>query len=156
MYSQKLILFLVAANDVRTSATKTLGESISDLLKQGLQISSRLYTSYLLNYFNETNLTKQTVISYLVISKLDKQQQDITAIKNHLISAVDVDLDTIESLLPSGNRLNTSAEVEEFQDSLDDDSKKKLVRNQMHIVYAKCMFTKIIMRKLKRSKMVDM
>lgn len=36
MYSQKLILFLVAANDVRTSATKTLGESISDLLKQGL------------------------------------------------------------------------------------------------------------------------
>lgn len=86
----------VAANDVRTSATKTLGESISDLLKQ-------------------------------VISKLDKQQQDITAIKNHLISAVDVDLDTIESLLPSGNRLNTSAEVEEFQDSLDDDSKKKLI-----------------------------
>lgn len=39
---------------------------------------------------------------------------------------MDVDLDTIESLLPSGNRLNTSAEVEEFQDSLDDDSKKKL------------------------------
>lgn len=69
---------------------------------------------------------------------------------------MDVDLDTIESLLPSGNRLNTPAEVEEFQDSLDDDSKKKLVRNQMHIVYAKCMFTKIIMRKLKRSKMVDM
>ncbi|XP_065933110.1 uncharacterized protein [Magallana gigas] len=40
---------------------------------------------------------------------------------------MDVDLDTIESLLPSGNRLNTSAEVEEFQDSLDDDSKKKLI-----------------------------
>ncbi|XP_052707614.1 DNA topoisomerase 2-alpha-like isoform X2 [Crassostrea angulata] len=71
--------------------------------------------------------TPSVAIQLPVISKLDKQQQDITAIKNHLISAVDVDLDTIESLLPSGNRLNTSAEVEEFQDSLDDDSKKKLI-----------------------------
>lgn len=61
----------------RTSATKTLGESISQ-----------------------------------VISKFDKQPQDITAIQKHLISAVDVDFDTFESLLPSGNRLNTSAEVE--------------------------------------------
>lgn len=42
---------------------------------------------------------------------------------------MDVDLDIIESLLFFGNRLNILVEVEEFQDFLDDDLKKKLVRN---------------------------
>lgn len=42
---------------------------------------------------------------------------------------MDVDLDIIESLLFFGNRLNILVEVEEFQDFLDEDLKKKLVRN---------------------------
>lgn len=68
---------------------------------------------------------------------------------------MDVDFDTIENLLASGNRLNTSAEVEEFQDSLDDDSKKKLVRNQMQFMQNVCLQC-IIMNYLNRSKTIDM
>jgi hypothetical protein len=55
----------------------------------------------------------------------------MAAIKNHLMSSVDVDFDTIENLLPSGNRLNTLGEVEDFQETLDDNSERKLVRNKI-------------------------
>ncbi|XP_062569804.1 uncharacterized protein LOC134231846 [Saccostrea cucullata] len=62
-----------------------------------------------------------------VISKIDILQQDIAAIKTHLISSVDVDIDTIESLLPSGSKLDSVPEVEDFQESLDENSKRKLI-----------------------------
>ncbi|XP_061180189.1 uncharacterized protein LOC133188704 [Saccostrea echinata] len=62
-----------------------------------------------------------------VISKIDILQKDISAIKSHLVSSVDVDFDTIESLLPSGSKLNSVREVEDFQETLDDSSKRKLI-----------------------------
>lgn len=62
-----------------------------------------------------------------VISKLNLLQQDVAAIKSHLIVTVDTHYGTVETLLPQGEKLNSSREVEEFQENLDDSSQKKLI-----------------------------
>ena len=45
------------------------------------------------------------------------------------MSSVDVDVESVDTLLPSGRKLNTSQEIDDFQHSLDENSKRKLVRN---------------------------
>lgn len=74
-----------------------------------------------------TDTTNLPDLFQQVISKLNLLQQDVVAIKSHLIATVDTDYGTVETLLPQGEKLNSSREVEEFQENLDDSSQKKLI-----------------------------
>nr|XP_022307886.1 uncharacterized protein LOC111113885 [Crassostrea virginica] len=62
-----------------------------------------------------------------ILSKIELLQNDINSIKNHITSSVDVDVESVDTLLPSGRKLNTSQEIDDFQHSLDENSKRKLV-----------------------------
>lgn len=44
---------------------------------------------------------------------------------------MDTDYGTVETLLPQGEKLNSSREVEEFQENLDDSSQKKLASTRV-------------------------
>ena len=61
--------------------------------------------------------------------KIGSLQNDITANKNHIIITVDVDVETIDNLLPEGKKLDSTQDIEDFQDHLDDNTKRKLVSN---------------------------
>lgn len=74
-----------------------------------------------------TDTTNLPDLFQQVISKLNLLQQDVAAIKSHLIVTVDTHYGTVETLLPQGEKLNSSREVEEFQENLDDSSQKKLI-----------------------------
>ena len=79
-----------------------------------------------------------------VISKIDLLQNDVNAIKKdveaikgHLISSVDDDIQNIDSLLPLGRKLDSAREVEDFQEAMDESLKRKLVRSTigLFVVY---------------------
>ena len=79
-----------------------------------------------------------------VISKINHLQKDVDAIKkdvdgikSHIIDSVDDDIQSIDNLLPLGRKLDSVREVEEFQESLDENLKRKLVRSRigLFVVY---------------------
>uniref|UniRef100_K1RGA1 Uncharacterized protein n=1 Tax=Magallana gigas TaxID=29159 RepID=K1RGA1_MAGGI len=78
-----------------------------------------------------TDTTNLPDLFQQVISKLNLLQQDVAAIKSHLIVTVDTHYGTVETLLPQGEKLNSSREVEEFQENLDDSSQKKLASTRV-------------------------
>nr|XP_022337283.1 uncharacterized protein LOC111133306 [Crassostrea virginica] len=62
-----------------------------------------------------------------VISKINHLQKDVDGIKSHIIDSVDDDIQSIDNLLPLGRKLDSVREVEDFQESLDENLKRKLI-----------------------------
>ena len=87
---------------------------------------------------NELSSSKTThPILILVISKINHLQKDVDGIKSHIIDSVDDDIQSIDNLLPLGRKLDSVREVEDFQESLDENLKRKLVRSRigLFVVY---------------------
>ncbi|XP_061190147.1 uncharacterized protein LOC133198007 [Saccostrea echinata] len=61
-----------------------------------------------------------------VLAKLDHLQSDMTALRNHMTTA-DVEVEDIESFLPSQRKLDSSEDIKQLEESLDESSRKKMI-----------------------------